>query len=1659
MGKLYSLISALLLTVCTTFAATPDSYEWWFDHDVSSAQKGTLSGRALDLEIDTSDLPKGIHYFNLRLAEGDSIYGTVYRKLFHAYGSDSDAISYEYWYDNDFEAKVTGDISKGNSTLDLDVSSLPKGIHYFNCRLGYGDGSWGTVYRRMFHTIGPDNGAISYEYWFDNDYDVKVAGSIDAGTNHFELDISNLPPGAHYYNVRLGYGDGTWGTVYRRMIVNIVGSVNAVAYEYWIDDDYSSKSAGGLSSGENSYIVDLTGVRRGLHRFNYRIMTGEGVWGAPYTSYFYSESNAARFTDYEYWLDNDYANHVSGKATGNPTSFEVDLSAFDKSGGAHYFNLRTRDDNGDWSSIYRKLLVFNETEKRQPIIGYRHYLNGDSLGYVEVERRFVDSYMFDINLPDSIYPSVKNRKPSFDGDKVYLAAADSIDYTMQIRTELGWAAPQNWKLSIGSDFSTTAVAMEINSKHTFAAPTDLGFAAMKFTAPGDSLYFRSDIPVALDIYKDGERVAALTPEQVRGMAMLRLTAGEYFGVLYGVEDAEAKDFTLHLMDTPNIVPKPEISFEDGIVTMSCSRSDAEIRYTLDGTDPTEESQLYTEVFALNLNATVKAKAFVRGSDIQPSVVAELTVDSYKSATPEGHFDASTRLLTITCATEGATISYALNAAENWIVYESPIEIRSNCTVYAKASFPGYNDSEIAEIAITELANSVPAPVINFADGMVTITCENSDAEIHYTVDGSEPSAESPKYENPFSFPVNGVVKAIAYIPGLDIPSSNVSQLIVDSYKTAMPTGVFDMSARTMTLSCATEGAAISYRIGVSGEWTDYTGPFTIGRNCTVYAKATFDGYNDSDVAEIAVTGFPDSMPQPNITFSDGRVSISCERSDALIRYTLDKTTPTMESTLYEGPFTLSHNATIRAIAYIPNSDIEPSEIAELVVDSYKTATPTGVFDLSTRTMTLSCATEGAAISYRIGAEVEWSDYTAPVSIGHNCTVYAKATFDGYNDSDIAEIVVSVFPDSMPMPVITFADGMVAISCERSDAEIRYTLDGTVPTAQSTLYTAPFSLNENAVVKAIAFIPNSDIDPSEIAEFVVDSFKTAAPYGDFNVENRILTIKCDTEGASIYYTFDLNSEWIAYSGPFLIEENGVVYAKASYPGYNDSEISHITISDMKCQGVRISYNGRYIHLATTEPDARILYSVDGSEPSSGEEYIGDFDVKGLANVRAVAIKQGYMNSDVADYVVNHYANEDHAATSAGGLIESAFEWSGSDLPNSIVTFAVEGVLNDADYRFLNSMEGLRHLDIEKVKDAHIPENAFINSKLISISLPSDLTEYGDSILSVASRLSSVVWNSRTQNLDGRLTDGLVNPNVLIYVPAEIRVETPRYLNIVTSGNATSIELHYGFPYFASRDFYADYVSLTHDFTQSTQIGICCGWETIVLPFSPQSVTHEVNGPAVPFAAWDGNPDGMKPYWLYSSTPDGWEMASKIEAGVPYIISMPNNPDYMPTSNLAGKVTFSASNINIGSASSLALSTSWINGTVFEGTFMPVEEGGLKSLNVNDTEDGLLPGSAFVAYAETVPFGAFVRGASGRKAIPLFGDESGVRLPTVNGGGFVVETPAPGMIRVSCSNACRTAIISPEGAIVRPISLDAGESLTVEGLTRGLYIVGGVKVLVK
>ncbi|MDE6511400.1 MAG: chitobiase/beta-hexosaminidase C-terminal domain-containing protein, partial [Muribaculaceae bacterium] len=119
----------------------------------------------------------------------------------------------------------------------------------------------------------------------------------------------------------------------------------------------------------------------------------------------------------------------------------------------------------------------------------------------------------------------------------------------------------------------------------------------------------------------------------------------------------------------------------------------------------------------------------------------------------------------------------------------------------------------------------------------------------------------------------------------------------------------------------------------------------------------------------------------------------------------------------------------------------------------------------------------------------------------------------------------------------------------------------------------------------ALIPGLDIEPSDVTTEVVNFYKVSTPYGRFDSTSRLLTILCDTEGASIFYSYDRDGAWLPYSTPIAIEGNRTVYAKATRDGWNDSDMAPIVISDVKCAGVTFGdYDGHNVSLSTTENGA-------------------------------------------------------------------------------------------------------------------------------------------------------------------------------------------------------------------------------------------------------------------------------------------------------------------------------------------------------------------------------------------------------------------------------------------------------------------------------------------
>lgn len=123
-----------------------------------------------------------------------------------------------------------------------------------------------------------------------------------------------------------------------------------------------------------------------------------------------------------------------------------------------------------------------------------------------------------------------------------------------------------------------------------------------------------------------------------------------------------------------------------------------------------------------------------------------------------------------------------------------------------------------------------------------------------------------------------------------------------------------------------------------------------------------------------------------------------------------------------------------------------------------------------------------------------------VTIPSDGNIYDVYGITGYfNGTQFMPLEFVAQATEVAAPVITgetpfIGSTTVTITCEEEGATIRYTIDGTDPTINSTEYTEPFELTETTTVKAIAFNEAEDCSPIVSKEFVKTlTVATAAEY--------------------------------------------------------------------------------------------------------------------------------------------------------------------------------------------------------------------------------------------------------------------------------------------------------------------------------------------------------------------------------------------------------------------------------------------------------------------------------------------------------------------------------------------------------------------------------------
>lgn len=1048
-------------------------------------------------------------------------------------------------------------------------------------------------------------------------------------------------------------------------------------------------------------------------------------------------------------------------------------------------------------------------------------------------------------------------------------------------------------------------------------------------------------------------------------------------------------YTDYYLDRPSLSSNSYMP-EDSTITITHSNPDAQLYYTLDGSDPNETGILYTGPFNPDRNVKVTAIAKCKGHINSDPEVREY--NWFKVKTPRITFNG--KYVIIETETPGTTIYYTTDNTEpdtKSKVYQKPFALPAEQTIVKTIAVrENWNNSSVMERTYNPGLNYCENPVITRVAGTnkVQMTTRTQGAKIYFTNDGLNPTINSTLYTAEVEVTENCTLKAMA-VDSL-LYDSDVTTFTVDWFKADQPTitpdGIF------VTITAPKENSRIYYTIDGSEPTTAstlYEGTLTMKGSCTIKAMATYENFNNSSVAVFNYYSSEYTCGLPSFSREGNKVSIaSAPAEGTTIYYTTDGTTPTTASSVFAEPIEVEQNITIKALAV--NDKLFASEVADYEVNWFKVETPVIAFDGIFATIT--CSTPNSRIYYTLDGSSPTAEslyYTDVITMTASCTVKAIAMRDNFNNSAVMSVSFDKASNTISTPQFVRNGNEVTVKVTQTEGTtIYYTLDGTTPTTESTVYTTPVQVVENGTLKAMA--TNPKLFTSEVATYDVDWFKVTTPVLTLN--GNTLTMSCTTPDAVIYYEYDEapTTKSAVYSGPITLVDNRMVYAMAVKNNFHESEVATVAPDLFVCTQPTFAYNGRYLEVQTGE-NMDVHYTLDGSKPTEDSEvYDGQIEIKELCTVRAIAMRRDFRDSPEASYTVSYvYTGEDASQTEAGHLADM-FQWVGG--ADNVENLPISGKINDADLAFIRSLKSLRHLDLTDAvyEGSKLPDEAFANMPLLTFQSPKQLSAVGNHLFSGCDQLAAIVWNANLAIPETVTEDVKSNANFLLYVNSRIHVPSSYTGNIISGGQATSITLtDAGSGNFCCpQRFFTNRISYTHTYSQTTESGVTCGWETLALPFDVQSITHERRGAMAPFSAQEDY-SLYKPFWLYELQETGFSDATEVKAYTPYIISMPNNPNYADDFILAGKVTFSAADTYIEVDTAMVT----MKGSVRFAPAMQRQEKSstVLAINLEDcTVDGVFyrSGSAFLPNLRTVnPFEAYALVGASVPKIPLVDMEWG------------------------------------------------------------------------
>ncbi len=337
-------------------------------------------------------------------------------------------------------------------------------------------------------------------------------------------------------------------------------------------------------------------------------------------------------------------------------------------------------------------------------------------------------------------------------------------------------------------------------------------------------------------------------------------------------------------------------------------------------------------------------------------------------------------------------------------------------------------------------------------------------------------------------------------------------------------------AQQVTITCATDGATISYSTDGGTTWNAYNDAITVSETTTIMAKATKSGMTDSETATATYTINMSSGQSGEVTVGDAST------------YT------------YQLP------------AYYPsyyaqtNQMIYPGEsLTEMVGNEI-----TGIKFYTREGTTMNFS---GTYSVALGVTSQESYSSATPITGLTAVVTSHEATTGVTEFEIE------FDQHFKY------DG--------GNLVVQFQVNNPAPNNFTNTYWAGTNMDYNVGYYSqysglVQILPKATFSyVSSIPTVATPTFSPAA--GTYNSAQQV-TISCETEGANITYSTDGGTTWTPYTGAITVSETTTIMAKASKSGMITSEASAEYIIDIPVDyAVTISPDGGTINFGNANPE--------------------------------------------------------------------------------------------------------------------------------------------------------------------------------------------------------------------------------------------------------------------------------------------------------------------------------------------------------------------------------------------------------------------------------------------------------------------------------------------